>query len=170
MIYIYNCYGGTHSSVLAAAYHLKKLDDTRQPTTEEILGAQNFNKLVYQDRGKFYLHGIDDEGNRVYTVGRGRSKILIPGLYNLIHMLQEENRLNERIILSNCSPTVPLPMTFGGLFSRWLKIDFIGVPLLVIGAKQAYKDIVQLVQTTKEKARNSDSPLLMLENKRFENR
>jgi len=154
---------------LAAAYHLKKLDETREPTKEEILGAQNFNKLVYQDRGKFYFHGVDEEGNRVYTVGRGRSKILIPGIYNLIHMLQEEKRLDEQIILSNCSPTVPLPMTFGGLFSRWLKIDFIGVPLLIIGAKQAYKDIVHLVHTTKEKAKNCDSPLLMLENKQFKN-
>ena len=34
MIYIYNCYGGTHSSVLAAAYHLKKVDETREPYKE----------------------------------------------------------------------------------------------------------------------------------------
>lgn len=168
MIYIYNCYGGTHSSVLAASYHLKKLDETREPSKEEILSSHNFNELNYQDRGKFYLHGIDEEGNRVYTVGRGRSKILIPGIYNLIDMLQQENRLEEKIILSNCSPTVPLPMTFGGLFSRWLKIDSIGVPLLIMGAKQAYKDIIHLVHKTKEKAHSTSAPLIMLDNKEFE--
>ena len=36
MIYIYNCYGGTHSSALAAAYHLKKLPANREPTDKEI--------------------------------------------------------------------------------------------------------------------------------------
>jgi len=43
MIYIYNCYGGTHSSILAIAYHLKMLDETREPTKEEILNLPNFN-------------------------------------------------------------------------------------------------------------------------------
>ena len=167
MIYIYNCYGGTHSSVLAAAYHLKRLDETREPTKREILHSHNFNKLVYKDRGKLYLHGIDEEGNKVYTVGRGRSKVLIPGMYNLIEMLQNEEVLNEKVIFSNCSPTVPLPMTFGGLFSRWLKIDLIGVPLLIIGAKQAYQDIVRLVHYTKDTAKKTESKLVLLDNKRF---
>ena len=167
MIYIYNDFGGTHSTVLAASYHLKKLDETREPTTEEILSAHNFNELRYKDRGKFYFHGVDEDGNSVYTVGRGRSKILIPGMENLIQMLLEEQVLHEKIILSNTSPTVPIPMTFGGMFSRWLRIDSIGVPLLVFGAKIAYKDIINLVNHTKMTANNSTSQLVVLDNKQF---
>lgn len=53
-------------------------------------------------------------------------------------MLHKQNILNEKIIFSNTSPTVPLSITFGGLFSRGLKFDFIGVPLLVKEAKQSY--------------------------------
>ncbi|MEW9674139.1 DUF3189 family protein [Ammoniphilus sp. 3BR4] len=167
MIFIYHDFGGTHTTVLAAAYHLKKLHETREPTKDEILSTHNFNELEYKDRGKLYFHGMDEDGNSVYTMGRGRSKILIPGIHNLIHMFLEEKILNERIILSNTSPTVPIPMTFGGMFSRWLRIDFIGVPLLVIGAKQAYKDIVKLVHHTKTVAKNSNSQLVMLDNKKY---
>lgn len=48
------------------------------------------------------------------------------------------------------------------MFSRWSKIGFIGVPLLVMGAKQAYKNIVKLVHHTKMVAKNATSHLVML--------
>lgn len=164
MIFIYNDFGGTHTTVLAAAYHLKKLDENREPTKHEILHSHNFNKLTSKDFGKLFFHGMDEEGNKVYTVGRGKSKILAPGIYNLIEMLHKENVLHEKIILSNTSPTVPFSMTIGGLLSRWLKIDFIGVPLLVFGSKQTYKNIIQVVHTTKITAKNSSAKLIMLDN------
>lgn len=167
MIYIYNCYGGTHSSILAISYHLKILDETREPTKDEILELPNFNKLVYGNRGELFYYGNDEDGNKVYAVGRGRSKVLIPGLYNLASMFHKENLLNEKIIFSNTSPTVPLQMTFGGLFSRWLKIDFIGVPLLVSGAKQSYKDVIKLVNLTKKAAKEDNSGVIILDNKEF---
>ena len=167
MIFIYNDFGGTHTTALAAAYHLKKLDENREPTKDEILNTHNFNKLTYKDRGKLYLHGVDEDGNKVYTVGRGRSKILIPGINNLIEMLHEENVLHEKIILSNTSPTVPFPMTMGGMLSRWLKIDFIGVPLLVYGSKKTYKNIIQVVHSTKSTAKISNEKLVKLDNSSF---
>ncbi|WP_284639599.1 DUF3189 family protein [Paenibacillus silviterrae] len=167
MIYIYNDFGGTHSTVMAATYHLQKLPQDREPTRQEILTAHNFNELVYSDRGKLFFHGTDEDGNKVYTMGRGRSKILVPGIYHLLLMLEKEGALNDKIILSNTSPTVPLALTFGGLTSRWLKIDWIGVPLLVKGIKQAYQDIIRLVHHTKDAAGRSDERILLLENKQF---
>ncbi len=167
MIYIYNCYGGTHSSVLAMAYHLEILDETREPTKDEILNVPNFNKLVYGNRGELFYYGNDKDGNKVYAMGRGNSKILIPGMYNLTSMLHKQNLLNEKIIFSNTSPTVPLSMTIGGMFSRWLKIDFIGVPFLIKGAKKSYKDIVSLVKHTKKVANEDNSDVIILDNKEF---
>lgn len=167
MIYIYNCYGGTHSSILAMAYHLEMLDETREPTKDEILNLPNFNKLVYGNRGELFYYGSDKDGNEVYAMGRGRSKVLIPGLYNLASMLHKQKVLDEKIIFSNTSPTVSLPMTFGGLFSRWLKIDFIGVPLLVKGAKKSYKDIIKLVNHTKKVGKEDTSGVIILDNKEF---
>lgn len=164
MIFIYNCYGGTHSSSLASAVHLKKLPLDRIPTRDEILGTDHFNKLKYKDMGRIIYRGIDDEGNKVFSVGRGTSKVLIPCLENLIKILYDECGLNEKIIFSNMSPTVPPAMTFGGFFARGLGIDFIGVPFLVIGAKQAYKRIVEIVNHTKESAKTLNDPVLVLMN------
>ena len=136
MIFIYNDYGGTHTTSLAAAYHLKKLPTNRRLTKEEILNIDYFNKLTKADFGKLIFHGIDEDGHSVYTIGRKSSKLVVPALKNLSMLLQEKYQGQEKIIFSNTSPTVPFALTMGGLFSRGLKIDFIGVPFLIVGAKQ----------------------------------
>lgn len=167
MIYIYNDYGGTHTTSLAAAYHLKELAQSeRKLTKEEILNVRFFNKLTKKDSGKLIFHGIDDNGDPVYTLGRKSSKLVVPALKELGLLLQNRYEIKETIIFSNTSPTVPLPMTFGGFFSRGLKLDFIGVPLLVIGAKQCCDDIFRLVEHTKHIAKNSnEGQVIVLDNK-----
>lgn len=164
MIYIYNDYGGTHTTVMAAAFHLNKLPKERLLTRDEILNVDYFNKLDRSDMGRIIFHGVDEEGDSVYTVGRGNSKAFVPGMKNLIEILQEKSGKKERFIFSNTSPTVPLAMTIGGFLSRGLKVDFLGVPLLVVGAKQASASIVQLVQHTKEMAQSSDKDVILLDN------
>lgn len=170
MIYIYNCYGGTHSSSLASAIHLGKLPPDRIPTRDEILNIEYFNKLTNKDMGKIIYRGIDEEGNKVYSVGRGTSKVLLPCMGNLITLLHNECGLNDKIIFSNMSPTVPPAMTMGGMFSRGLKIDFIGVPLLVMGAKQTFMTIAEVVDRTKQLAKSTKETVLVLDNKDKEQR
>ncbi|MDG5787107.1 DUF3189 family protein [Evansella sp. AB-P1] len=168
MIYIYNCYGGTHSSALASAYHLNKLPKDRKPTKEEILNIDIFNKLTTKDMGRIIYHGEDDYGDKVYTMGRSSSKVVIPAMTNLIETMTKFDKMGERIIFSNSSPTVPIAMTFGGLFSRRLHIDFIGVPLLIKGSQQTYKNIIRLVERTISFANESNSHVEVLNNKEFE--
>lgn len=167
MIYIYNDFGGTHTTALAAAYHLKKLSADHQLTKEEILAVPYFNQLNASDMGKIIFHGIDEEGNSVYTVGRGTSKHMQAAFKNLSLLLQEKYDGHEKIIFSNTSPTVPFAMTIGGLFSRWLKIDFIGVPLLVSGAKQCCQDILRVVAHTKDTGKTTREKVTVLKNKSF---
>lgn len=169
MIFIYNDYGGTHSTSLAAAYHLKKLPQSeRKLTKEEILQVDYFNKLTKEDFGKMIFHGNDEEGNAVYTIGRKRNKYVVPALKELTLILEQKHHFSEKIIFSNTSPTVPLAMSIGGFFSRGLKIDFIGVPFLVIGAKQSCDNIYRLVENTKEIARTTYSEnLIILDNNMF---
>ncbi|QOY36534.1 DUF3189 family protein [Anaerobacillus isosaccharinicus] len=168
MIYIYNCYGGTHSSALAAAYHLNRLPKDRIPTKEEILNIDIFNKLTTKDMGRMIYHGNDEEGHKVYTVGRGSSKALVPALKELLLLVNEDHQTTDKVILSNASPTVPIAMTFGGLFSRRLRIHFIGVPLLIKGAQQTYHNIITLVEKTKSTARTTGKNVEVLENKNLE--
>lgn len=169
MIYIYNDYGGTHTTSLAAAYHLKQLPQSeRKLTTEEILNVNYFNKLNKEDFGKIIYHGTDDEGNSVYTIGRKRNKLVVPALKELTLLLQEKFQFDEKIILSNTSPTVPIVMSFGGFFSRGLNIDFIGVPLLVKGAKQCCDNIYRLVENTKQVGRTTfNENVIILENEMY---
>ncbi|MGM7722328.1 DUF3189 family protein [Metabacillus sp. Hm71] len=169
MIYIYHDFGGTHTTALAAAYHLNILKpSTRTLTKEEILAVPFFNKLTKQDSGKIIFHGIDDEGHSVYTIGRRSSKLVVPALKDLCQILQNKYPFDEKIIFSNTSPTVPFAMTMGGFFSRGLKIDFIGVPLLVKGAQQCCDNIYQLVKATKKIAKETtDQQFIILENQAY---
>ncbi|KMY48845.1 DUF3189 family protein [Peribacillus loiseleuriae] len=167
MIYIYNDYAGTHSTAIAAAYHLNKLPTGRTLTKEEILDIDYFNKLTNHDMGRIIFHGVDEDENSVYTLGRKNDKLVVPALKNLGEILQEAFQGDEKIVLSNTSPTVPFAMTMGGLFSRRLKIDFIGVPLLVLGAKQCYSDIIQLVEYTKQIGHSAKTRVVIIENKGF---
>lgn len=53
LIYIYNDYGGTHTTSLAAAYHLNQLPQSeRKLTTEEILDVKYFNQMTNDDFGR----------------------------------------------------------------------------------------------------------------------
>lgn len=169
MIYIYNDYGGTHTTSLAAAYHLKQLPQSeRILTDEEILNAKYFNKLTKEDFGKLIFHGEDEDGNAVYTIGRKRNKYVVPALRDLCLLLEKKHHFKEKIIFSNTSPTVPLAMSFGGFFSRGLKLDALGVPLLLKGAKQCCDNVYRLVENTKEIARTSfQEDVIILENKMF---
>lgn len=164
MIYIYNCFAGTHSSVLAASYHLKKLPFDRPPTKKEILGIELFNKLKYTDRGKFFYHGKDEDGNKVFTIGRGNSKILIPALYNFFKLVDDESPINEKIIFSTTCHSIPLSMAIGGFTSVRLRFHLVGVPLLILGTKQTYKNIIEIVEYTKKVGKNSKNKVELLEN------
>ncbi|MET3195708.1 DUF3189 family protein [Bacillus sp. OAE603] len=169
MIYIYNDYGGTHTTSMAAAYHLKQLPQSeRKLTSEEIINIEYFNKLTKKDFGKLIFHGKDEDGNSVYTIGRKRNKLLVPALKELTLLLQNNFHFNEKIVFSNTSPTVPIVMSFGGFFSRGLKIDFIGVPLLIIGAKQCCDNIYRLVEHTKHIGHTSfNENVIILDNEMF---
>lgn len=163
MIIIYNCYGGTHSSILTSSVHLNILPNNDIPTKEKILELKYFNKLTYKDMGKLILHGVDNEGNKVYSLGRGTSKAIIPALRNLSKELSSMNDNSDSFIYVNTSPTVPLSMTFGGFFSRGLKLDFLGVPLLVRGAKKSYKDVISLCETTKKLCKDYNSSKVIID-------
>ena len=117
--------------------------------------------------GKSFSTGIDENGDPVYTIGRRSSKLVVPAMKNLIVLIQSKHPFDEQVIFSNTSPTVPIPMTIGGFLSRGLKINFLGVPLLVIGAKQCCDNIFRLVDNTKRVAQSTQEKVTILENQEF---
>ncbi len=168
MIYIYNDYGGTHSTALAAAFHLKILTAKSLPLTKkQILSVPYFNKLKKTDAGKLFFHGKDEDGNAVYTLGRKRSKLVVPAMTDLSYLFLNRFDSDDQIIFSNTSPTVPFLMTIGGGLSRGLGIDSLGVPLLVKGAQQTSATILALVENTKQQAARTNEQVLVLDNKEY---
>ncbi|KHE67699.1 DUF3189 family protein [Halobacillus sp. BBL2006] len=170
MIYIYNDYGGTHTTSLAAAYHLNLINPSDKPlTSEEVLAVPYFNQLTKKDFGKLIFHGEDEEGHPVYTIGRKTSKLVVPALSDLCHMFMNLFDIDDRIIFSNTSPTVPFVMTMGGMLSRGLGIDSLGVPLLIKGAQKCHPSIHELVKETKRVAHShSNEKVIVLKNKEFQ--
>ncbi|WP_280769468.1 DUF3189 family protein [Salipaludibacillus daqingensis] len=165
MMYIYNDYGGTHTTSLAAAYHLKQLPQSeRKLTSEEILNVDYFNQLTKKDFGKLIFHGKDEDGNSVYTIGRKRDKLVVPALKEWTLILEDKFQFDEKVVLSNTSPTVPIVMSLGGFFSRGLNMDAIGVPLLVKGAKQCCDNIFRLVENTKKTGRAANTGKVVILN------
>lgn len=67
---IYNCYGGAHSSVTAAALHLGLLPEARPATAKELLSLPYYDAQVGKDHGRIRFMGFDEWGNEVYVVGK----------------------------------------------------------------------------------------------------
>lgn len=170
LIYIYYDFGGTHSTALAAAYHLHLLPySSSKLTKEQIAAVPFFNKLKKEDAGRFIFHGTDDNGHQVYTIGKRSSKLVIPALQNFCNLIQGRQGLSERIVFSNTSPTVPLAMTLGGFLARGLGLNTLGFPLLVIGSQQASLSIKKLVEKTKETSLGKqDEKVIHLTNEEFQ--
>ncbi len=150
MIIIYNCFGGTHTSIMASELHLNNLPNDRIPSTDELCNIEHFNKLDSKDFGRLIFHGIDEFDNEVYSIGRGRSKAVIPAMEGLAKQLSRKHHSNEGLIFINCSSSVVFPLSIGGLFSRWLKIGIFGDPFVFSGSKASYPKIIKLVERTKE--------------------
>ncbi|MGG1687226.1 MULTISPECIES: DUF3189 family protein [Bacillales] len=168
MIYIYHDYGGTHTTSIAAAFHLHLLKPSSLPlTSEEVLAVPFFNKLTKKDAGRLLFHGRDSDGHKVYTIGKKSSKLIVPALYDMTLMLFDHFQVDDQIILSNTSPTVPFVMSIGGGLSRGLGIDTLGVPLLIKGAKKCSPLIYDLVEHTKKQAHQTTEKVLLLENQHF---
>jgi len=74
---VYTCYGGTHSSPVAAAIHLGRLPRRRVPSAAQLLATPWFDQVEGKARGRLMLAGIDRRGNPVYVLGRGSLSLAV---------------------------------------------------------------------------------------------
>lgn len=145
---IYHCYGGTHSSVTAAAAHLGWLPSDKIPTAEQILRVPHFDTRTTGDLGYITYMGSDEMNNQIYIVGR-RDKPQV--LVNLIEELAAVFNIPiETFRLINVMPYVNLSMRIGGVLSRKFKLVPLGRPLVVRGTLKAYPHIQRLVAKVKK--------------------
>lgn len=146
---IYHCYGGTHSSLTAAALHLGWLPDGQIPSSDQLQNLPYYDTQDGDDHGKLIYLGRDEAGNEVYVLGRRREHEL---LSNLISGLALALNLGpEDFMVVNVLSTAGLSMKLGGVLSRKFKLVCLGRPLVIWGTRRSFARINRLVRQVREK-------------------
>ncbi len=146
---IYHCYGGSHSSVMAAALHLNMLDADRLPTSNEMMHLPYFDKTRNSDFGTIRYMGTDEGGNQVYVLGKkNMGERCTAMLMGVARLWGKENE----VIAVNCMSRVNLLMMIGGFISRRLGWAWLGRPVLFYGTRDAFDSIANLVKITRLKS------------------
>ncbi|HRY13726.1 MAG TPA: DUF3189 family protein [Syntrophomonadaceae bacterium] len=145
---IYHCFGGSHSSVSAAAIHLGLLDHQRIPTEEDLVRIPYYDKTTDADFGKIRYMGTDDAGNDVYVFGKKTfSNRYASVLMGIAKILGEQDQL----VMVDCMNRVNWSMKIGGFTSRRLGLTMVGRPIVTWGTRQAFNQLVNLVEITRVK-------------------
>lgn len=146
MIVVYHCYGSAHSSVTAAAIHLRMLPRHRLPTVAELLAAPRFDRTVSRELGTPFFVGRDDAGRDVYALGRGSAgRLVVNCVESLCELVSAEP---AAVVMINALPEASLMTTIGGTLSRGLGLVWPGRPLAVWGVRHCYRRLVRLVEET----------------------
>jgi len=148
MLVVYQCYGGSHSSVTSAAIHLGMLDASRIPNKEELISLPYFDKTCDADFGRMRLVGIDTRGNLVYVLSK---RNLGSHFTSILLGIAEMAGIKEKVMLVNTFPYVNWLMMLGGFISRRLGFSVIGRPILIKGTQKAFFDLAALVNDVKNK-------------------
>jgi len=142
---IYTCYGGTHSSPVAAAIHLGLLPRDRVPSAGQLETLPLFDRVDGTSRGRLTLVGVDGRGNPVYVVGRGSTDLA--ALRNTIQStLRLAGRADLPLLVVDTLDCVNGLMRVGGYLSRRLGLVRIGRPLVILGTQLTYPRLVRLVE------------------------
>ncbi|MGQ9711192.1 MAG: DUF3189 family protein [Desulfotomaculales bacterium] len=144
---IYHCYGGTHSSVLAACIHLGILKDRVIPTGKELLALSGFDERDAADLGTIHFYGRDEAGNRIFVLGRNGCPAMPAFFYRV---LAGALQTDVRCLMVDTASCLNLLTRLGGLISCRLGLKGIGRPLLILGARLAYPKLAALVSTVRK--------------------
>ncbi len=148
---IYHCYGGAHSSVIAAALHLKLIEKHRLPSIEEMMAIPYYDKTDNGDFGSIRFMGIDESGNEVYVLGK---KSMGDRYTQILVGVAEILGVGNQIIATDCLNRVNMSMKLGGFLSRRVGLVFPGRPVLLRGTRKAFMTLVNLVETVRIKCMN----------------
>lgn len=144
---VYSCYGGAHSSVVAASIHIGLLPADQIPSPQQLNELKYYDKVTASERGKVIFIGIDKWGNRIFICGRGREKLGIEQAVKSGIILAGGN--TEKLVFVDTLPAVNLWMRIGGFISRRLKWVKIGRPLVIWGTQKAFPHLLKIVDKTK---------------------
>ena len=146
---IYNCYGGSHSSVTAACIHAGLLKENTIPTPQELLSLPFFDKQVAKDHGSIRFIGEDDYGNKIYISSKHNLSYHYETIMRSIACILDYP--NEKLLFIDTMPYVNWLMVIGGFLSRALGITAIGSPIVILGTQISFLKFSHLVNIIKTK-------------------
>lgn len=155
---IYSCYGGAHSSVVAAAIHLGILPNEPIPTCRQLMSLDGFDRTDKADHGKVRHVGTDALGNEIYVLGRGPAAREVERGCASGYMLAGGKQ--KDLIFIDTLVCVNTFMRVGGFLSRRLKWIGVGRPLVLWGTRRAYRNLAQLVDQTYRRLAKEAQPAL----------
>lgn len=138
---VYFDYGGSHTSVTAAAIQVGKLKPDTLPTGEDLMAIPYLDKTVPEDFGKIKPMGTDANGNEVYVLGTKSSQ-----LENCLNDMAYLQSISDQYSFVNTSPYVNNVLRVGGWLSRSASLPALGRPLVKYGLRIAYPSICSLVE------------------------
>ncbi|MGE5454957.1 MAG: DUF3189 family protein, partial [Methylocystaceae bacterium] len=140
---IYHCYGGSHSSVLAANIHVGNLRSDSFPNYRELFKLPYFDRTDNNDFGLIKLVGFDEWGNQVYSLGQMH---LGKRFHPIMESLLSITGTQENIAIMGTMPHVNWLMMIGGNLSRKRSLPWLGRPILYCGTWLAYQRLVKVVK------------------------
>lgn len=107
-----------------------------------------YDKTTDADFGSIRYMGTDEAGNDIYVFGKktfnNRYSALLMGIARI---LGEQ----EELVMIDCMNRVNWSMKIGGFTSRRLGLTFVGRPIVSWGTRQAFAQLVNLVEITRIK-------------------
>jgi len=148
---IYHCFGGSHSSVTAAALHLGLLAKDRLPSPQELMALPYYDKTNNDDFGAIHYMGRDEQGNEIYVLGK---KSLGNRFSHLLMGVAEILGKEDQILVINVMDRVNISMKLGGFTSRRIGIPVLGRPVVIQGTRQAFSSMANMVEVIKIRVLN----------------
>ncbi|MGE5557595.1 MAG: DUF3189 family protein [Bacillota bacterium] len=143
---IYHCYGGAHSSVIAAHLHLGNVQNT-SPSVKDICNLPRFDKTADTAAGQLFFMGRDENGDEVYILGLGSNTRI--GVQLIKSLLRYYRIPDHEVLLVFTLPATRMFSRLGGFISRVLKLAPVGRPLVAWDVKRCWNDYVTLVREAK---------------------
>ena len=146
MMVCYQCYGRSHTSIVAAHLHLGRLPrDGSIPTVKQFMDLPYFDQGRNHDFGQPLHMGYDEDGHEICALGFGADQReglgVIYSLYRLIGR-------REPLIVGTLSGLGILARG-GGFLSRQAGLVSLGRPLVAFGIKQIYPKLVLTVDSVR---------------------
>lgn len=153
MMVFYQCFGRSHTSVVAAEIHLGRLPCDRIPSVAQIMALPLFDRAEEKDFGRPFFVGRDEDGHEVFILGLGGSVReglgVIHGLFRLAG--------REGPLVVDTLAGLGLMGRIGGGLSRRLGLVAVGRPLAAYGVRGIYPRLVETVAAVRRFLREASS-------------